>query len=195
MDKDKVNGAAREDGLGQKALKKKPEKIEEFPEAEAFQEEFGNMLAAWEFPEYIKPHRGKWWYISFAVIAIAFLAYSYFSKNPLFAIIVVLFILVYYLTEKKEPLDMEIIFTEDGFIINDKFLEYKDFENFYIVYYPPQIKNLYLQPKNHLKPVVTIPLEKESPVHIREVLLKFLDEDLKKEEMPASEGISRILKL
>ncbi|MBT6819468.1 MAG: hypothetical protein HOA57_03780 [Candidatus Magasanikbacteria bacterium] len=173
----------------------KHKKAEDFPEIEAFKEEFGDILAAWEFPEYIKPDRGKWWYISFSVIAVAFLIYSYFSRNPLFAIIIVLFIIIYYLTEKKDPINMEVIFTEDGFIINDKFMEYKDFENFYIIYYPPQIKNLYLQPKNHLKSVVVLPMEKEDPVHIRETLLRFLDEDLAKEEMPASEGISRILKL
>ena len=174
---------------------KKANEIEKFPEIEAFEEEFGDILAAWEFPEYVKPKRGQWWYLSFAVITISFLVYSYFSQNPLFAIIIVLFIIVYYLTEKKAPINMEVIFTEDGFIINEKFMEYKDFENFYLVYYPPQIKNLYLQPKNHLKPVVVLPLEKEDPVHVREVLLRFLPEDLAKEEMPASEGISRILKL
>ena len=91
--------------------------------------------------------------------------------------------------------EINIVITEDGVLLNDKFIEYEDFSAFYIIYYPPTIKNLYLQPKNSFKPVITISLEDQNPIIIRKILLQYLTEDLEKEEMPATESISHSLKL
>lgn len=153
------------------------------------------ILATWDFPEHEKHTRGKWWYIIFAIVVAGFLIYSYFTSNPLFAVIVALFIIIYVLIERRPIRRLNIVLTEDGILLQNKFIEYETLENFYIIYYPPEVKNLYFQPKNILKPLITIPLEDMNPVEVREILLDFLQEDLEKEEMPGSEGISRILKL
>ena len=180
--------------LIQKRKKKKEEK-EEKEEKEYIPEDYGEVLAAWEFPEYTKIKRNKSWYIFFVIITISVLIYSYFTENPLFAIIIILFTVIYTIIERKEPREAQIIILEDGIIIDNKFIDYKEIKNFYIIYHPPTIKNLYLQPKNQLKPRLALPLEKQNPVEIREILLKYIDEDLEKEEIPTSEGISRLLKL
>lgn len=159
------------------------------------QNDYGDILAFWEFPEFIKHQRSLIWYVGFVVILIALLVYSYFSDNLLFAIILVIFTVLYLISLKDEPKTVETALTEEGIFIGSRFIPYEDFQNFYIIYYPPQIKNLYFQPKNMLKPRITIPLETQNPVRIRQILIKYLSEDIKKEEIPASEGISRILKL
>lgn len=164
-------------------------------EQEVFEEEYGKILALWEFPEFIKHERSKVWYISFTVVFLAMLAYSYMTDNLLFAIILVIFAVLYLTSAKDEPKTMETALTEDGIFIGPKFIPYEDIQNFYIIYYPPEIKNLYLEPKNMLKPRIVIPLERQHPVHIREILLEYLEEDVAKEEIPASESISKILKL
>jgi len=155
----------------------------------------GDIFALWEFPEFIKHERGKLWYASFIIIFLAMLIYSYFSNNLLFAIILVIFAVLYLSSAKDDPITMETAITEDGVFIGSKFIPYETLRNFYIIYYPPEIKNLYLEPKSITKQRIVIPLENQNPVHIREVLLEYLEEDLEKEEIPASEGISRILKL
>ncbi|MBU1202861.1 hypothetical protein KKH39_02355 [Patescibacteria group bacterium] len=165
------------------------------PEEINLEDIFGKVAAAWEFSEYIKHEKSKVWYISFTVVFLAMLVYSYFSDNLLFAIILLVFAVVYLSLEKKDPINVQVALAEDGLLINDKFMEWKQFANFYIIYYPPEITNLYLQPKNNFKQRITIPLEDQDPVTIREFLLRYMDEDLEKEEMPASEGISRLLKL
>lgn len=162
---------------------------------EAVEKEFGSIMAAWEFPEFEKHARGKWWYISLIVITIALLTYSYFANNPLFALIILFFLVIYFATDKKNPDNVEFVLTEDGVLIHGKFIEYESFRNFYILYYPPHIKSLYLQPKNELKQLINIPLQNQNPVAIRKILLKYMEEDLEKEEIPNSEGISRLLKL
>ncbi len=173
-------------------MAKHQEKKEEFIEETS---ELGKIFAAWEIPEFIQPERSKQWYLYFAVIAIALLVYSYFSSNPLFAIIIIMFIIIYLVMEKRGPNNLNFLITEDGIVIGQKLIEYKDLENFYIIYYPPKIKNLYLQPKNALRNRLTIPLLDQNPVVIRKALLQYLSEDISKEEIPASESISEILKL
>lgn len=80
-------------------------------------------------------------------------------------------------------------------MINNKLIEYNSLDHFYIVYFPPKVKNLYLQPKNLLRPIIVVPLENENPIEVRAALLNYLQENLEKEEMPTHEAISRILKL
>ncbi|MFA6307220.1 MAG: hypothetical protein WCS88_01485 [Patescibacteria group bacterium] len=157
--------------------------------------DYGKVFAAWEFPEFIKHERGKIWYASFTIVFLALLIYAYFSDNLLFAIILVIFAVLYLTSAKNDPLTVETAITEGGIFINNKFIPYEDFANFYIIYYPPEIKNLYLEPKSIIKHTIVIPLEDQNPIHLREILLTYLDEDLEKEEIPANEGISRILKL
>jgi hypothetical protein len=156
---------------------------------------YGDILAAWEFPEFIKYQRGKLWYISFTIVFLAMLIYAYFSDNLLFAIILVIFAVLYLSSVKEEPITMETAITEGGVFIGSKFIDYEDLRSFYVIYYPPEIKTLYLETKSFLRPRIAIPLENENPVHIREILLEYLDEDLEREEEPATEGISRIFKL
>ena len=154
-----------------------------------------SILAIWEFPEFIKHERGKLWYIGFTIIFLALLTYSYLSDNLLFAIILAIFAILYFTSGKDDPVTMETAITEDGIFIGNKFIDYEDLRSFYIIYYPPEIKNLYFETKSIIKQRIAIPLEGQDPVYIRELLLEYLDEDLEKEEIPASEGISRILKL
>jgi hypothetical protein len=158
-------------------------------------EDIETTLASWEFPEHEKMERGKWWYLIFIVIALGCLVYSYFSQNPMFALIIVLFIIIYIVIERREPALIRATLTIDGLWLNNKFLDYKNFANFYIIYYPPRIKNIYLQPRNSFKSIVTLSLTNEDPVALREILLQFLPEDLTKENMPATDSLARLLKL
>ena len=173
---------------------KKQEKLETIPQDTVI-EDHGEILAAWEFPEFEKPERQKQWYIWAVIIGVLLLIYAYFSQNPLFAVIVVLFALIYFINERRHPVTIQVALAEDGIIINEKFIEYRDFRSFWIIYYPPHTKNLYFQPKSNIKQRIVMPLQDQNPVEIRRILLEFLEEDLEKEEIPASEGISRILKL
>jgi len=194
----------------EKEPKRELNKEEEQPE---FDHDFGEVFAAWEFLEYEKPERSRKWYLYFALIIALLIILSLFNfnvtlfkyggqpfglsfyQNPLFIVLLILFIIVYFYMERREDPKMAIAITEDGIVLHNRLIEYKDLENFYIIYYPPVIKNLYLQPKSRVRPLMTIPLEDQNPVLIREALLNFLQEDIDKEEEPTSDGLSRALKL
>ena len=123
------------------------------------------------------------------------LIWSLFTLNILFAFIIILFGVILYLQTKRPPVDVKFNIFEDGIEIGAKFYKYKEINNFWLVYEPPQVKNLYLHFKTKIKPVLSIPLEKQNPIRIRKLLLKYVDEDLDKDEESFSEILGRRLKI
>ena len=64
-----------------------------------------------------------------------------------------------------------------------------------MIYEPPEVKNLYIEFKNVLRPRLGIPLQNEKPLEIRDLLLKHLPENKEREHEPISDGLSRFFKL
>jgi len=195
-------------------MENEQEELMENQEQSANYADYGDILASWQFPEHTKHDRSLKWYVFFFLIFAVIIVLSIFGLditlfkisgqpfsltfdkgNYLFIILLVLFLILYFYYERKEIDNISIFITEDGLVINDKLIEYKSLDYFYLVYFPPKIKNLYLQPKNMLRPVIIVPLEDENPIEIRKILLRYLKEDLEKEEMPASESLAKIFKL
>jgi len=123
------------------------------------------------------------------------LLYSLFTFNFLFAVIIILFSIILYAQHKKPPLDVSFMLYEDGIKVSSRFYKFKEIESFWIIYEPPQVKNLYLNFKAKFRPVLTIPLEKQNPVKIRRFFLEHIDEDLDKEEETFAEILGRRLKI
>jgi hypothetical protein len=189
------------------------DELVETSQADFNESDFGEIFATWQFPEHIKHIRSKKWYIYFGLIYLIILLISIFGfyiplspssalihfglafdRSYFLTIIMVMFIIIYLYLERKDIENFAIAITEDGILLNNKLIEYRDLSNFYIVYYPPQIKNLYFQPKNFFGRLIVVPLEDENPVIIRRALLQYLPEDLSKEHMPTTESISRLIK-
>ena len=63
------------------------------------------------------------------------------------------------------------------------------------IYNPPAVKRLYLNFENGWKPEVSIPLENQNPLYIRNILLQYLREDAEKTEESLYDSLSRQLKL
>ena len=63
--------------------------------------------------------------------------------------------------------------TEDGLLVGNEFFPYEKIKNFYIIYQPPDVKMLYFDPKNILRPLIGIPLDDQNPSAIREILSTF----------------------
>jgi len=62
-------------------------------------------------------------------------------------------------------------------------------------YEPDEAKTLFFEFKNRVRPRLSIPLENKNPLKIRAILLKYLPEDVERENEPLSEQLSRLLKL
>lgn len=194
------------------------EKDKEMPETFPLDEESNlntdEILAQWEIPEFHKHEKTKKWYTYFFLtIAIIVLisiiginitlfkisdqsfTITFDKGNYLFIIFIVLATILYWILEKSNAKQLDFTITYDGIWIANKFIDFKDLKDFYIIYQPPITKNLYFQYKNSFKPYIQIPLINQNPVEIRKILLEFLPEDLSKEEIPTRESLSGLLKL
>lgn len=155
----------------------------------------GETFFSWEFPEYIKYKRTKWWYLGMGLFGGLLMIYAIVAKNFLFALIIVMVGIIIFLYEAKEPLTVKFKITEDGLELGDNFFLWKEIKNFWVIYEPPTIKNLYVDFKNIFRPRISVPLEGQDPIKIRERLLEYIDEDTEKEEEPVSDSIGRMFKL
>ena len=167
---------------------------EDKPEAQDQGVNVGEVLFQWDFPLYHKFERGLWWYAIAVAVVIGLLVFSYFTENPFFAIIIILALLILFLNERGRPEYVPFAITETGVLVDDYFFPYDTIKNFFIIYQPPAIKTLYIEPKAFLRARMAIPLDDQDPNEIRKILLEYLDEDLEKEEEPASDTFGKLFK-
>lgn len=155
-----------------------------------------NELLRWSFPEYVKHKRSLSWFVFASIFILLCLFFSIKTNNFLFSIIIIMVALIILNSYKREPLKMKFSITKKGIKLNKKFYNYSELDKFWIVYDPPEVKNLYFKIDNILKTTLIIPLdEKISPLDLRNILLKYLTEDLDKEGLSFSEELNKIMKL
>lgn len=155
----------------------------------------GEVFANWTFPEYTKYKHSRRWYVWFSILMLGLLIFSLITLNFLFAVIIIIFAVVVFVHDVKEPMQMPFYIGERGIFLGRKFFDYKELKSFWLIYEPKEIKNLYFSPKNFIKPLLPIPLLDQNPLKIREFLLQYLEEDLDQEEEPISEQLGRRFKI
>jgi hypothetical protein len=155
----------------------------------------GKVFAHWSFPEYIKYQHSKGWYFGFTILTLGLLIFSLFTLNFLFAVIIIISAIIIFFHDVKEPMKVEFYIGEGGIVLERKFFDYKEFDFFWLIYESKSVKNLYFEFKSSIKSRLSIPLEDQDPIKIREFLLQYIEEDLEKEEEPAFERLGRALKI
>lgn len=155
----------------------------------------GNILHEWVIQEYEKHERGTLWYVLFISVGLLFVIFGFLSNNFLFSLIIILSAIIFYLQSHLQSPQVLFQITELGIVLGDRFYSYHELDNFYIIYQPPEIKNLFIQTKSTMRPTLSIPLLDVNPVEIRQSLLKFVTEDLEQEEEPQIETVTRRWKL
>ncbi|MBU0963998.1 hypothetical protein KKC06_03090 [Patescibacteria group bacterium] len=156
----------------------------------------GETLAAWDFPEFTKYKKSALWYLVMIITVTGLVLFGIFTQSYLFIILIFILIVIYVMRSRREPSLLSINITEDGISIGQNtFYKWKDIRSFWIIYEPPEIKNLYFDFKTGLRPSISISLENQNPLRIRKMLSEYLPEDTDKENESFSDGLGRILKL
>ncbi|MBU1663653.1 hypothetical protein KJ627_00285 [Patescibacteria group bacterium] len=165
-------------------------------EKQNLSDKLSKKIIGWSIPEYDKHERKKHWYIISASVGLIFIIYSFFSGNFLFAAIIIIGALVIIIHDGREPMIINFVITDEGLIVGKNFYDYDVIKDFSIIYKPREnIKNLYFEFKNVIKPRLSIPLGSMNPLPIRENLLKYLPEDLERTDQPLSEALAKMFKL
>jgi len=157
---------------------------------------YGNELASWNVPEYEYHERNRLWYIFAITISLLFMVFAFLTQNFLFAVIIIIAALVIILNDGQKPMNVKFIITDEGILVGRKFYDYDDIKDFSIVYKPRLgVRNIYFEFIGITQPRITIDLKDENPLQIREILLKYLSEDLERTDEPLSEILGRFFKI
>jgi len=166
------------------------------PQKQYSADELGEKITGWSIPEYDKHERQRNWYIISAVVGLIFLIYSFSGGNFLFAAIIIIGALVIIIHDGQEPMNINFVITDEGLAVGKNFYSYDVIKDFSIVYKPREnVKNLYFEFKNVVRPRLSVPLKSMNPLPIRENLLKYLPEDLERTDQPLSEALAKMFKL
>ncbi len=152
------------------------------------------ILYTFQLPEYVKYTRGVWWYIIAGMLVGGCLMYALYTKNFLFGVIVVLLGFILILRDLHTPKVFTLHFTPDGVKWKDMLLPYRDFNSFWIVYDPPEVKKLYLLKKG-ITGTMIIPFGEQDPVAVRTWLRTKIKENIAQREETLVELLGRVLKL
>jgi hypothetical protein len=153
------------------------------------------IIHSWEIPETLQYQRGKLWYIVMSAITLVLIAFALLTANFLFALMVVLFAAIIFMSHTRAPLLLKVGITDKGILVNGRLYNYTDMKSFWIIHEPPVTKDLYLDFQSSIRPPLALHLDMQEPEEIRQTLSQFLAEDGNKKEVPLSDLIWKILKL
>lgn len=155
----------------------------------------GKAVFEWHIKEYEQYDRSRRWYFIMVALSLLLVAYAMITANYLFALVIILFGIVLYVHEMQEPIDVYFAITETGIIIGRKFYRFSELEGFWMIYNPPEVKNLYFRLKNLVRFRLKVPLLDYDPRPIKEFIGRFLKEETEHEEEPLSDRLARVLKI
>jgi hypothetical protein len=155
----------------------------------------GKVVFEWFIKEYEQYDRGNRWYLVMILAGVLLVIYALFTANYLFALVIILFGIVLYVHEMQPPLEVYFAITETGIIIGRKFYKFSELGSFWMIYNPPDVKNLYFRIKNVVRYRLKIPLHNFDPRPIRDYIKQYLIEEMDQEEEPISDRLARILKI
>ena len=93
----------------------------------------GATIKEWTFASYEMHERGRSWFVAASVVAAILLIYAFFTKNFLFAVILVMVAVVLYLQKSRAPEQLSCAITEQGIVLHDRFTAYEDLKDFWVV--------------------------------------------------------------
>jgi len=155
----------------------------------------GDIIYQWNVKEYEPQERNRRWHIFMGIIAVLLVLFGVWTANYLFVLIVILFGIIVMLHGVQEPINVNFAVTQMGIVVGNIYYRYSELDSFWIIYHPPEVKNLYFSFDRMVKHRLLIPLHDFDPRPIRDHLAQFLEEDLEQEEEPFSDRIARLFHL
>lgn len=159
------------------------------------EKDYGRVLFEWKIKEFDKYKKDWQWIVGGVILGGGLLYYSIITGNFLFSIIIILAGFIALIREFIEPEEEIFQIMDAGVRFGERFFLYKEFNSFYIIYEPPAVKNLYLKFKNSVIPRLSVNLDTQNPLHVRDNLLEFLNEDIQEEDEAGSDFWARNLRL
>jgi len=149
-------------------------------------------IIQWQAEEFSYHEKSAIWYLIFWLIFGILIGFSIFIKNIFMALLFSIFAIILFFYSKREPRIFTYEINALGIKIGENFYPYEKIDSFWILYYPPVIKELIIKNKKIFAPYLKIPLADENPNIIRQELIKYLKEELYEENL--IEILARLIK-
>jgi len=137
----------------------------------------------WTALEFAHYKKSKSWFITICIAAGIFFLWAIFTKNILFAMLVILGLFSIIAHAIKTPRNIHFAITFKGVKIDKTLYAFDNLKSFWIFYDPPEVKEISLRSKKTIMPYIKIPLGKQNPVKIRQLLIKYIPEKKHKESL------------
>lgn len=135
-----------------------------------------HLLLEWHTPEYINHPKTKTWYMVAGIIMVSLIAYALYTNSATMAIVFIVLTGVYTLTHNRNPRIIYIKLTELGIYVDEIFHPYNTINSFWIVYHPPYVSTLNLKLGDRSGTHLSIQLNQQNPVEVREILSREIPE-------------------
>lgn len=155
---------------------------------------FDEAIITWAAPEFPHYERGRLWFSIGGGIVLLLVLYGIWTGSWTESIVFLLLASVYYLTHHEQPRQISVVVSAMGIKVGDKMYPYSNIKNFWILYHPPHVKKFGFRPAEGWSHDVTISLEDQNPVELRNFLVTQIPEWEGKQES-ITEMFTRICKL
>ena len=123
-----------------------------------------------------------------------FILFAVWQQAYTFIAVIILTAAVLILRFRQQPLTVHCAVREEGLEVGERYFAWKDFKEFWIIYRPPEVKKVFFDFKTP-RPSIDLPLQTENPIKLRQILSERLVENVEREEEPASDQLTRMLKI
>lgn len=135
-------------------------------------------IITWNAPEYAEAKKNPLWFVALAVVMGVVVLYGINAGSWSMVTVFILITLLMLYFGAQKPRTISVRLDATGVSVNNILYEYKVIRKFWMVYYPPEVKVLYLETGAYLNNLVRIELGKQDPVAVKNFLLQYLEEDL-----------------
>jgi len=146
----------------------------------------------WITPEFEHQEKNKSWFLISGLIAAGLFLWAIFTKNFLFALLIVLGYFSLSVHAVKKPKEIKVMITPRGVKIDRVLYEYDSLKSFWIFYDPPRTRELSLKSRKRIMPYIKIPLGEMNPVKVRQTLIKYIPE--RKQDESLIDNLAKNLK-
>ena len=155
---------------------------------------YNDVVVSWSAPEYVKQEKSIIWFVIAGIVAALLLTYGVMEGSWTFTAAIAAAVFAYAVYHRQKPGNVGITISKIGIKISNHRIPYSNMRAFWIVYHPPFIQTLNIRTADALTPDLTIQLGDQSPVEIREYLVRQIPEWEGKHEN-FIDSLARFLKL
>ena len=131
---------------------------------------------SWKALEYKRKEKTADWYWAVILISLSIIIISFLTKNALFAVLVIISTSILLFISVTAPRLIHISINQKGVTVDKELYPFVTLDSFWVESKNEDNIKILLKSKKILMPLISLPLEEQHHLDIREFLLQYLPE-------------------